>query len=128
MKKITDMKSYLEVKNELSEIKKQNTNSKILIGYGTCGIAAGAGEIYEALEESIISGEILNCELVKVGCVGYCHAEPTIELQYPDGTSVLLGNLHPHTVPEVVAGYLSNFKKKGKHVLEKNVTCDVTKV
>jgi len=124
MKKITDMESYLKVQKELFEKKKVKENTKILVGLGTCGIAAGAEDIYEALEESIISGDLTNGELVKVGCVGYCHAEPTIELLYPDGTSVLLGHLHANTVSNVIASYIATHKKKGKHVLEKNIAKD----
>jgi (2Fe-2S) ferredoxin len=94
--------------------------TRLLLGYGTCGIAAGAADIYAALDKAIASGDLRNVELVKVGCVGYCYAEPTIEIVFPDGSSVLLGYLHANTVPEVIFGYVTTGKRKGKHVLDKN--------
>jgi NADP-reducing hydrogenase subunit HndB len=94
--------------------------TRLLLGYGTCGIAAGATEIHAVLERAIASGDLRNVELVKVGCVGFFHAEPTIEIVFPDGSSVLLGYLHANTVPEVIFGYVTTGKRKGKHVLDKN--------
>ena len=118
--KIRDRQSFLAHRDRVMESGKDIPVTKLLIGYGTCGIAAGADEIYRALKAAIDNGDLKGIELVKVGCVGSCHAEPTVELRYPDGSSVLLGYLHANTVPEVIYGYITTGKKTGKHVLEKN--------
>ena len=119
--KIINKDSFYKQQQKLINDKKTNKNVRILVGLGTCGIAAGANKVYEALEEGIKSGELKGGELVKVGCVGYCHAEPTVELLFTDGNSVLLGNIHAESAAEVVSGYIVSVKKHGKHVLEKNI-------
>jgi NADP-reducing hydrogenase subunit HndB len=119
--KIRDREAFRERIEKIHEERRARAGvTRLLLGYGTCGIAAGAADIHAALEKAIASGDLRNVELVKVGCVGYCHAEPTIEIVFPDGSSVLLGYLHAKTVSEVIFGYVTTGKKKGKHVLEKN--------
>lgn len=76
--------------NELEEIRrktllevypKQNEDRvRILVGMGTCGIAAGANSIYKSLQEEIEKNKLTNINLVKTGCIGVCFLEPIIEL------------------------------------------------
>lgn len=54
-------------------------NTKILVGYASCGIAAGAGKVYKALE-SILQDEHSDVELKQTGCVGMCYREPLVEI------------------------------------------------
>lgn len=59
---------------------------KVVVGLGSCGIAAGARKVYESLEDHIKSNE-LNVGLELTGCVGMCHLEPIVDI-YDD-----LGNM-----------------------------------
>ena len=47
---------------------------KITVGKGSCGIAAGASEIYNLLEQNIPAG----CSVTVTGCVGMCYLEPIV--------------------------------------------------
>ncbi len=57
---------------------------KILVGLGTCGIAAGAEETYRALRESTAS-DGLPFTVEKTGCVGMCYREPVVEVRDDQG-------------------------------------------
>ncbi len=50
------------------------------VGQGSCGLAAGAGEVYAALEQLQGGG----FRLRTVGCLGMCYLEPIVDL-YEDG-------------------------------------------
>jgi hypothetical protein len=53
--------------------------TKVIVGLGSCGVAAGAGKVYDkikALQES----ENLDFELKKTSCVGMCYREPLVEI------------------------------------------------
>ena len=64
----------------------------ITVGFGTCGIASGASEIYSLFERQI--GErALPIALRKTGCAGLCHREPMIELTDKQGHKLTLGDL-----------------------------------
>ena len=54
---------------------------RIKIGVASCGLAAGAGEVLEALTRN--AG---NIPVVGVGCIGHCYAEPIVEVETDNGS------------------------------------------
>ncbi len=83
----------------------QSENVRILIGMGTCGRAAGAEDILEVLNQEL-NQENIRADILPVGCIGLCYAEPLIEVIKPGMPSVFYGNLTPETIPEIVKDYL----------------------
>ena len=65
---------------------------KLTLGYGTCGIAAGATAVKEALEQELDKGGY-DARFDIVGCMGLCFMEPVLEVSEPDGVSVVYGEL-----------------------------------
>lgn len=57
---------------------------KILVGYGSCGAAAGADEVYKELKPWAKERSIL---LAKTGCIGLCYLEPIVDV-YDDDHSM----------------------------------------
>ena len=51
---------------------------KVVVGLGSCGIAAGANKVYDLIKEEIESKN-LDIDLEKAGCVGSCHLEPIVD-------------------------------------------------
>ncbi|MGN0533881.1 MAG: NADH-ubiquinone oxidoreductase-F iron-sulfur binding region domain-containing protein [Eubacterium sp.] len=56
---------------------------KIVVGEGSCGIAAGAQKVRKALEKENLNGAVLTI----AGCVGMCYLEPIVDI-YEDGKEV----------------------------------------
>lgn len=54
---------------------------KIVVGEGSCGIAAGAAKVYSAIEKIIGSTD---SELTVTGCIGMCFLEPIVDI-YDNG-------------------------------------------
>ncbi len=56
--------------------------AKVTVHMGTCGIAAGARKVMDALLEEISEGDITDVLVSNSGCAGLCSREPmaTIEL------------------------------------------------
>ncbi len=63
---------------------------RILLGYGSCGIASGADNVLKGMCEVLDGTDIV---IEKVGCNGLCFAEPVCEVITDDGESVLYGRL-----------------------------------
>ena len=78
-----------------------NGRTKLVLGYGTCGIAAGAAAVKEALEREVSAGGY-DLELDIAGCMGFCFREPIVEVFYPDGRAVVYGDLTPKKVPQLL--------------------------
>jgi NADH:ubiquinone oxidoreductase subunit E len=49
----------------------------IMVGTATCGRAAGALEVLQAIKERLAE-EHVNAHVVEVGCMGHCYAEPLV--------------------------------------------------
>ena len=60
------------------------TIRKILVGYGSCGAAAGADEVYKELQPWANERKI---PLAKTGCIGLCYLEPIVDV-YDDDHSM----------------------------------------
>lgn len=56
---------------------------KIIVGEGSCGIAAGAEKVRKALLKEDLNG----AELTIAGCIGMCYLEPIVDI-YEDGREV----------------------------------------
>ena len=50
---------------------------RIVVGQGSCGLAAGAGAVYSALEAKM---EGVNATLGITGCIGICYLEPIVDV------------------------------------------------
>jgi len=81
-------------------------NPRILIGTATCGMAAGAEDILHAIEKEIAKHGI-KADIIQVGCIGLCYAEPLIEVVKHGKPSVFYGNLTPEIISEIVKDWLA---------------------
>lgn len=93
----------------------------IKIGLASCGLAAGAQEIFDAAEKYRQKKKNA-VKLQKTACIGFCFAEPLMELISADGNSITYCNVTPEKVEKIVDSFiahkpleediiLSNFKK-----------------
>jgi len=78
---------------------------RILVGMGTCGIAAGAEEVVAALDRKLAECHV-QADIIQVGCIGLCYAEPLIEVVKPGKPGVFYASLTPELVGEIVDDYL----------------------
>lgn len=58
------------------------SNMKIVVGEGSCGIAAGAEKVRQALLKQELGG----AHVTIAGCVGMCYLEPIVDIYEEDGT------------------------------------------
>jgi NADH:ubiquinone oxidoreductase subunit F (NADH-binding)/(2Fe-2S) ferredoxin/Pyruvate/2-oxoacid:ferredoxin oxidoreductase delta subunit len=88
--------------------------SRVFIGMGTCGLATGAGEVRTAVEKWA-AARGMAIEITPTGCIGYCKAEPIMDVVADSGHRVSYSNVTPE-----VAGFIldealmrKNFKLDG---------------
>ncbi|WZL71805.1 NADH-quinone oxidoreductase subunit NuoF [Clostridiaceae bacterium 35-E11] len=83
---------------------------KIVVGQGSCGIAAGANKVFDALKHEI-ECKNLDIALDLTGCIGMCYLEPIVDVIDDEGHKTTYVKVQP----EIVAEMLQN------HVVEKKV-------
>ena len=75
LKNIEELKKIrAEAQKDLSM--RTQTGTRIIVGMGTCGIAAGAREVMHAVLKELGSRKI-EAHVETVGCVGMCAQEPS---------------------------------------------------
>ena len=83
-------------------------NTRIVVGQGSCGLAAGAGAVYSALEAKL-NPEIA-AELSITGCIGICYLEPIVDVYAPDGKLYRCVQVKPEDAEAIVnAAATGNF-------------------
>jgi NADP-reducing hydrogenase subunit HndB len=101
-----------------NEGKSDNDQIEVLVGLATCGFAVGANLTKDALEARI-NKEKLNIKVVGVGCIGYCHREPTLQVNIPGQAPLLYGEITEEIVDEFVDTVLLKKEKWEDHFIPK---------
>ncbi|MGM0597551.1 MAG: NADH-ubiquinone oxidoreductase-F iron-sulfur binding region domain-containing protein [Myxococcota bacterium] len=84
------------IRNETGEDK------VIYIGYGTCGLGAGAEETRQQIEKWLTNNNHKDCKLIKVGCVGLCSGEPLVDIQLPGKERLSFAKVQAEEVAELL--------------------------
>ncbi len=78
----------------------------IFVGAGTCGLGAGAQETLNAIRAYLDLHEV-KADVIKVGCIGLCSAEPLVDLQIPGRTRVMFQQVTKDKVDGLLDAVLS---------------------
>lgn len=77
----------------------------VLVGTATCGRAAGALEVLQAIREEIQKHELV-CPVIEVGCMGHCYAEPIVTVSKPGYPAVCYGRVNPVIAARLVRDFI----------------------
>ena len=81
---LADLRKMREEKQQAMEMRDaSNKDVQVIVGMGTCGIAAGAKDTFTALVNAINDKGLSNVLIRQTGCMGLCHSEPTVEVVVP---------------------------------------------
>ena len=83
----------------------KSARPSIFVGAATCGRAAGAGAVLEAINEALTRHKI-EASLTQVGCLGLCYAEPLLDIVKPGRPRIHYGNLTPELASQLIEDYL----------------------
>jgi NADP-reducing hydrogenase subunit HndB len=114
---MTKIKSLADLSRNKEEYlsKSQGTNKKGITGekvrirvhMGTSGIASGAKVIHEFLTIELEKRNI-DASVIRTGDMGYCFAEPTIEVTRPGEEPLVFGNVDKLRADEIIEKYIKN--------------------
>ncbi len=115
MAKIKSLEELMKIKADVENkvgLREKGDNIENLIqvrvAMATCGIAAGAREIMDFIIEDTNKEGIENVVVTQTGCMGYCYAEPTIEVTLPGKEPVVFGDVTEEKAKEIIDKYLKN--------------------
>jgi len=112
----------IESTADLEKIRQEYSNklyypdsTKVLFGMASCGIAAGAKAAFEKAQQDFPQGN--GIQISQTGCLGFCEAEPLIEIVQTGRPRVIYQKITEDKIVEVIHSYLENDFKKTKWIL-----------
>jgi len=89
-------------RKEIARITPGSGEVRIVVGMGTCGIAAGSMKTYKAFQQILSERDSGTLTLKQSGCMGLCHSEPIVEVSVPGMPSVIYGNVDESTAEKII--------------------------
>ncbi|MFZ2286142.1 MAG: (2Fe-2S) ferredoxin domain-containing protein [Bacteroidales bacterium] len=80
---------------------------QVKVAMATCGIASGARPIMEFFADELEKRGI-EAVVTQTGCMGYCYAEPTVEVQLSGQEPLVYGFVDRKRADEIIEKYIKN--------------------
>jgi len=114
MTKIKSLDDLKRLKGELKakiDLREKSSNPEqfvqVRVAMATCGIASGAKIVMEFMIEELEKRNI-DAVVTQTGCMGYCYAEPTIEVTIPGKEPLVFGYVDKTKADEIIEKYIKN--------------------
>jgi NADP-reducing hydrogenase subunit HndB len=115
LRKLRDAK-----KTDLSRRDAEGKEIQVIVGMGTCGIAAGAKVTLDSFIRSLDEHKLVDQVLVRqTGCMGLCHSEPTVEVGVPGMPAVIYGRVDGAVADEIVTRHILGKQLLDNHILDR---------
>lgn len=107
IKSFEDLKRLKEEAKALTGIR-AGQGVEIIVGMGTCGIAAGAREVMSAILEELNKRELTDVRVTQTGCIGMCEKEVLVDVVRPGENRITYGNVQPQDVTRIFSSHVIN--------------------
>jgi NADH-quinone oxidoreductase subunit F len=79
---------------------------KIIIGLGSCGIAAGGLKVREAFQQLLSENPGIRVTMAETGCMGMCYKEVMVEIIDDNGSSTIYGEVNEDKAQKIFASHI----------------------
>lgn len=118
MKSLAELMAIKERMKSKVSIRDGSTETRVVVGMATCGIAAGARPVLNAIVEAVTEEELsTSVTVTQTGCIGLCQLEPIVEVYEPGKEKITYVKMTAEKAKEIVKKHL----KGGKVVTEYTV-------
>ncbi|MDD2296477.1 MAG: (2Fe-2S) ferredoxin domain-containing protein [Sphaerochaetaceae bacterium] len=114
LRKLRDSKKFAIKKRDI-----EGKDTQIIVGMGTCGIAAGAKVVLDAFLQELDAQQLENVSVTQSGCMGLCYVEPTVEVIAPDMPPVIYGKVDAAVAKTIIRDHIMHKKMVSDHVFDR---------
>lgn len=129
----------MKTKQDLNKIREENLKKlslldnnkyRVVVGMASCGLAASADVIYDAIEKAIKEKGLKDISLTSVGCIGECALEPIVEVYDKNNNRYTYCMVNEKKAKEIVEKHLIGGEVLSRYLIEnfKKVTDEEGKV
>ncbi len=107
MKSLADLQKLRDQAKKRLDLREGEADWRVVVGMATCGIAAGARPVLNALVEESAKQEY-NCVVTQTGCIGMCTLEPIVEVFDKEGKKTTYVLMTPEKAIEMLESHIKN--------------------
>ena len=111
---IEELKKIKEKAEKTTKLREGGSTVKITVHMGSCGIAAGAREVMDALLEEMAETDRQDIQVTNSGCMGMCSSEPNVTVEIKDQNPIIYQHMDRNKMRQVFR----------RHVLQGEVQTD----
>jgi NADP-reducing hydrogenase subunit HndB len=102
------LREKMKIKTSLRD-KSENpeTMVQIKVAMATCCIASGSRETMNYIADELDKRNI-EAVVTQTGCMGYCYAEPTVEITMPGKEPIIFGYVNEKKADEIIEKYIKD--------------------
>lgn len=110
MKSIQELEAIRQKTLNTINMRKENQNTRVVVGMATCGIAAGARPVLLKFMDEVANRNLSGVTVSQTGCIGFCRLEPIVEVYTPDKEKVTYVKVNPDMVGRIITDHIVNGK------------------
>lgn len=117
---LEELRSLRESKKvDMSKRDISDKSMQIVVGMGTCGIAAGAKKSLDAFLKELDAQGLSEVAVTQTGCMGLCYVEPTVEVIVPGMPNVIYGKVDEEIARRIVVEHIMKRQLVSDHVFDR---------
>ena len=119
MKSLEELKAIRERNQGKIGVRSESeTQTRVVVGMATCGIASGARPVLTALSDAVQKEALTErISVTSTGCIGLCQYEPIVEVMEPGKEKVTYVKMDPDKAMEVFDLHLKQGQTVAKYML-----------
>ena len=119
MKSLAELAAIRDKMKDKVSLREGANDIRIVVGMATCGIAAGARPVLNALVEAISENGLSEAATVsQTGCIGICQYEPVVEVYQSDKEKDTYVQMTPEKAKKVVEEHIKNGNVVAEYTLK----------
>ncbi|MDK2981065.1 MAG: NADP-reducing hydrogenase subunit HndB [Chloroflexota bacterium] len=117
IKSLDDLKKVREEALAKRKLSENNGSTQVIVGMGTCGIAAGARETMKSVLDYIEANNVENVVVTQTGCIGLCEQEPILQVVLSGEEKVTYGKVNSDVAQKIMKDHVVSGKVVQDHVI-----------
>ena len=118
VKSLEDLKRIKEQALERKQLKASAGNTHVVVGTGTCGIAAGARDTMKAILGYIEHHNLSGIVVTQTGCIGLCEREPIVQVSLGEEPIITYGKVTPQVAERIMEEHVIGGKILQEYVVK----------
>ena len=105
MKSIEDLRKLRE-KLQVDTKLRHSSNTRVVVGMGTCGIAAGAREVMLTFIDKVNEMKLTDVVVQQTGCIGMCEREVLVDIVQEGQPKITYGRVKSSDVERIITSHI----------------------